>query len=291
MGDPKGLLIVPVGFNPDDDVRAFTVSAADYLNCVLSAGAAGGGMGDPKGKLATLLGFNPDGDLRALELDANDNLIISLLGGAAWEILRSDGTDAEWDTLADVIEAALLTGDGDILIRSGGAVTRLAAGAAGEILTMVGGVPAWGVAPAGGYTEGARVYRSAAKTLANNTDTVIDFNLERWDTDGIHDNAINNTRLTCQTAGKYYITGALKFKNDPDGNRGIKIKMNAANTPLASQFFPNTGTNSTYCSVGTVYDLAVDDYVTLWGYHLAGNNLDILVEADTSLEFAMQRIG
>ena len=35
----------------------------------------------------------------------------------------------------------------------------------------------------------------------------IPFNAETYDNDGIHDNAINNTRLTCQTDGCYWIWG------------------------------------------------------------------------------------
>lgn len=100
MSEPKGILIVPVGFNPDDDVRAITVDADDYLNVVLNAGLTGGGMGEPKGKLATVVGFNPDGDVRALELDANDNLIVTLLvdaGSDEDDILTNKSGEASWE--------------------------------------------------------------------------------------------------------------------------------------------------------------------------------------------------
>lgn len=46
------------------------------------------------------------------------------------------------------IAISLLTVDGDIIIRSGGAPTRLAIGAANRVLTVSGGLPAW-VAPTG----------------------------------------------------------------------------------------------------------------------------------------------
>lgn len=219
MADPKGFLIVPVGFNPDDDVRAFTVSADDYLKCVLAAGAAGGGMGEPKGKLATLVGYDPDGDLRALELDANDNLIISLLGGAAWDILRSDGTDAEWDTLADVLEAALMTGDGDLLIRAAGVVQRLAAGANDKILTMVAGVPGWADAPAG-FEGGAkcRITKGSAQSFVDNAYDKVEYDTEVYDLDGEYDNAINY-RFTAAETGYYMVrmslmTGSVAWTTD-----------------------------------------------------------------------------
>lgn len=144
MANPKGLLVIPIGYNPSGDIRAFTVNVNDYLNTVLETGLTGGGMGEPSGPQAVVCGIDPDGNIRAVELDENDNLLISLLGGSANQIIKSDGTDAEWDDLTDVIEAAILTTNGDILIRNAsGIVTRLAIGSNGQILGVSGSLPAW----------------------------------------------------------------------------------------------------------------------------------------------------
>ncbi len=154
MTDPKGVLIVPVAFNPSGDVRAFTVDASGYLNTVLSTGLTGGGMGEPEGELFTLLGYNPSGELKALELDANDNLLITLLGGTAWDVIRSDGVDAEWDALADVIKNAILTSNLQVIVRNAaGNVVALGPPTTGQVLGESGGDLAW-IAPggAGNYT-------------------------------------------------------------------------------------------------------------------------------------------
>lgn len=103
MGEPQGVLIIPIGFNPSDELRSVTVDANDYLHTVLTTGLTGGGMGEPVGPIATVAGYNPSGELRTIELDADDNLLITLLGGAANQILASDGTKFEAADLATLI--------------------------------------------------------------------------------------------------------------------------------------------------------------------------------------------
>lgn len=150
MGEPQGVLIIPIGYNPSDEQRAITVDINDYLHTVLATGLTGGGMGEPRGKIAVACGYNPDGKLRTIELDADDNLLITLLGGAANQILSSDGTKFGAATIADVLEAAILTADGDILIRSGGVVQALPKEDDDDVLTLDSGIPAWKVGAGGG---------------------------------------------------------------------------------------------------------------------------------------------
>jgi len=276
MGDPKGFLIVPVGFGPSGNIRAFTVDENGNLLVALSDLGGAAGMGEPKGKLVTPVAFDPDGNLKSLELDSSDYLLVSLMGGALNDILKSDGTKAVFDSLAAVLKAAILTTDGDLLYRDGaGNVTRLPVGADGEVLSVVGGVPAWAAA-AGGYTEGAKVYSTTAKTIPDATDTVIDFDAEYYDTDGIHDNVTNNSRLTIQTAGKYFIWGNVelqKLVNDP---YRLSIKKNGTTVIGRTQLFGMT--TGTVCSlVFAEDDFAVGDYVELFVYHTYGDDRDTIV--------------
>jgi len=66
-----------------------------------------------------------------------------LILGADNDVLASDGSDLAYETLASLLKATLLTSDGDLLVRTGGNVTRLAAGAADELLAISGGDPTW----------------------------------------------------------------------------------------------------------------------------------------------------
>lgn len=290
MAVPKGLLVVPIGFNPSGDVRAITLSADDYLNCVLEAGLTGGGVGEPKGNLVTICGFDPDGKLRAIELDANDNVLMTLLGGSANQIVKSDGTDAEWSTLADVIEAAILTVDGDIMIREGGVVKRLAKPAIGQILGESGQIPAWIAKPSGAYTEGSRVYNDANISIANTTWTLITFNQENYDTDVIHSTTVNPGRLICKTAGKYDIKAHCAWAHNAAGHRLCRIYLNGTTT-LATG--PASAPVALGCTsfVFTNYEFAVNDFIEFHVYQNSGGALNVITAGVESPAFMMQRIG
>ena len=92
------------------------------------------------------------------------------------------------------IQETKLTTTGDTLYASAAnTAARLGIGSTGQVLTVSGGVPAWGAASA---FSGARVTKSASQSLTNVTYTTITFNQEPLDVGGYHDNSTNNTRLT-----------------------------------------------------------------------------------------------
>lgn len=135
----------------------------------------------------------------------------------------------------------------------------------------------------------ARVYNNAAQNINHNTWTTVAFNAERWDTDTIHDNSTNNSRLTCTTAGIYVINVNIVWSDaDTDGARGIKILLNGA-TELARDQRP--GLNGGYASLTTVYSLAATDYVTVQVYQNSNSTIALLSGANYSPEFSITYIG
>lgn len=145
--------------------------------------------------------------------------------------------------------------------------------------------------PEAGFTEGARVTHSAAQAIGTGAWATLAFNTERWDTHGLHDNAVNNSRLTCKTAGKYSIKGQARFDLNAAGKRSIMITLNGS-TELCHNALLNLGAG-TYVSVNveTIYDLAVGDYVELEVYQDSGGDLNVTQRANQTPEFMMQRIG
>lgn len=137
---------------------------------------------------------------------------------------------------------------------------------------------------------GANVYHSADQTIANATYTYLAFDSERYDTDTIHDNTTNNSRLTCKTAGKYLIIGQVLFAFNATGSRIIGIVLNHLTTIGTFTIAPNA-TYTTRCLGATIYDLVVNDYVELIVFQTSGGNLDISAGALTAPQFKMQRIG
>lgn len=141
-----------------------------------------------------------------------------------------------------------------------------------------------------GYTEGARVYHNLDQSIPNITYTALALNTERYDTDSIHDNVANNSRLTCKTAGKYLIVANIRIvAGGAAGARTLVIRLNGV-TQIGRTSI--SASNLTFLrSVSTIYDLAVDDYVEVEVYQNSGGALDVTVNANYSPEFMMQRIG
>lgn len=139
--------------------------------------------------------------------------------------------------------------------------------------------------------KGARVTRTAAFTHNSSGDFLaIPFDSERWDTDGCHDNATNNTRLTAVTAGRYLITGNVTFAANANGGRFVAIRINGSDYQ-ARQFSPGIASLTVSLNVAAICDLEAGDYAELMAYQNSGGNLDIVKAGDYSPEFSMERIG
>jgi hypothetical protein len=136
----------------------------------------------------------------------------------------------------------------------------------------------------------ARVTHSVAQSIANSIPTFVSFDTERFDNDVIHDVLTNNTRLTCKTAGKYLIIGAVSFAVNNTGQRVAHIKLNGSTiigfgggVALVGDYTPIV--------VSTIYNLAVNDYVELQVTQTSGGALDIVKSNPYSPEFMMVRVG
>lgn len=144
-------------------------------------------------------------------------------------------------------------------------------------------------AAAGGTVPAARVYHNAAQSIANNTLTYLAFNSERFDTDTMHDNTTNNSRLTCNTAGIYHIWCNIAFASDADGSRHIYLVVNHSGTAIAFSYQKATGYVRMQCSAP--YALEVGDYVEIAVLHDAGAALDVVAAGNYSPEFSMVKVG
>jgi len=140
------------------------------------------------------------------------------------------------------------------------------------------------------YNEGARVYNSGNIEIANGTATNLTFDSERYDTDNIHSTTANTDRLTCRTPGKYLIIGNIHWDANPTGTRITSIYLNGSDYIGSYRTDPSADAEIGHF-ISTIYNLSVDDYVTLTVYQNSGGALDVEKESSHSLEFMMQRIG
>lgn len=141
-----------------------------------------------------------------------------------------------------------------------------------------------------GSIPAARVYNNVDQSVATSTLTALSFNAERFDTDSIHDNVTNNSRLTCRTAGKYQIIGQVAFVDNSTGLRSLNIRLNGA-TVIAFVELSADNSGANRFQVTTIYDLAVNDYVELVAFQASGVALNVRSTNANSPEFMMVKIG
>lgn len=153
----------------------------------------------------------------------------------------------------------------EVLAAEAGALRRELTDLRSTALARVGG---------GGATVGASVNRVGPQTIANATDTAIDWTSELWDTDTIHDNVVNPSRLTVPTGqdGKWLWSSSVLLTPHATGARRFSVRVNGTrrhaiyNEPGAANYRP--------LQLAVVLDLSSGDYVQAYVEHSAGTNLN-----------------
>jgi len=173
-----------------------------------------------------------------------------------------------------------------------GLLAPLALGTQGHVVTAdVSGFATW-AAPAGGggYTQGARARRTSDQTITTATPTVIAFDTQDYDTDGIWEGVTNPSRLTCQTTGVYLITGGGYWAGATGGaQRSFYIYLNGATQVAGMVLTPSA--NGQGLNATALLSLTAGDYVQLLVYHDRGSNLAVSYYAQWSPVLSMQRVG
>jgi hypothetical protein len=97
---------------------------------------------------------------------------------------------------------------------------------------------------------------------------------ESFDTDLMHDNTTNNSRVTFNTAGKYQINANLVFSANTSGSRYVRIILNGA-TVIGEQSTPAATTSGalTRLAVSKLYQFNAGDYIEMQGWQDSGSTL------------------
>jgi len=183
---------------------------------------------------------------------------------------------AAYDLADGAIAKTTLTTAGDVIYRNATVPVRLGIGTAGQVLTVNTGAtaPEWKT-PAGGGYNGASVYNSAYISIPNNTDTVLTFNTENFDTNSYHDTSTNTSRLTVPTTGKYLITVCIGFAANATGYRTGQIKKNGSTNvcTIGTNPTPN-GTYDTQLNTSVVVSATAADYFEIQVFQNSGGALN-----------------
>jgi hypothetical protein len=130
-----------------------------------------------------------------------------------------------------------------------------------------------------------RVYNSANISITHNTLTVIDWDSERHDTNGMHSTSTNTSRITLQKGGQYFIELSVLFaaESAPNSIKIARILLNGS-TLLAGQVHRSVGGGSVtqIISCSAMPYLQASDYIEAQVFQNTGASLNLLTTADVS---------
>lgn len=133
--------------------------------------------------------------------------------------------------------------------------------------------------PAGGAFRGALVSKNNAQSVPDNTNAAVSWETEEYDTDSIHDNATNNSRLTVPTGVTRVILRAnIKWAANATGRRNTVILKNGlsfAGAPAVEQQAPTGPASVGQNLVSAPVLVTATDFFEVSVVQTSGGNLNI----------------
>ena len=140
----------------------------------------------------------------------------------------------------------------------------------------------------GKMTPAFYAYLGSTQSVTNGANTKVQINTEIFDSDNAFDNS-SNYRFTPQTAGKYFVYGAVCGATD--GYRlyqvHAKIYKNGSNYALTSEIIQDDSFNRKTSFISTVVDMnGSSDYVELYGLvDIHANNNETIVGSASKMTY------
>ena len=187
----------------------------------------------------------------------------------------TSGTVTVTNSMATAIDAK-----GDLVVGTGAdTFSRLAVASTAGYLLSVDSAESTGLkwaAPAAASFVGASVHNNGTDySISNNTNTVLDWSSEDYDTDAFHSTSTNTSRFTIPSGknGKYLVTVWLGWQNASAGLREVAIRVNGS--AVAQAGTPSSSANGTANVFSAVLNLVATDYVDVRVWQNSGGTLGI----------------
>jgi hypothetical protein len=119
-----------------------------------------------------------------------------------------------------------------------------------------------------------RLTKSASQALTTAIATIISWNQESYDTDNMHDIVTNNSRITFNTTGKYFVASCIKFTAAISSGAYAELLLNGT-TVIAAQSLQAPGSDIPSITVGTIYNFTSGDYLEVRVRHNSGSNRSV----------------
>lgn len=121
----------------------------------------------------------------------------------------------------------------------------------------------------------AQLRTAVAQSIANNTATAVNFELEDFDTANGHSTSVNTSRYTAQVAGTYLLGGGFAFNASATNNRLGAWRKNGTDIDGGTTAFPGFAGNSNQGVMKTIMvELAVSDYIQIYVSQGSGGALN-----------------
>ena len=178
--------------------------------------------------------------------------------------------------------ATAIDAKGDLIVGTGAdTFSRLAVGTNTYVLTADSAEATglkW-VAPSGGSTfVGCSIYKTSNQSIANDTDEVITFGSEEFDTDAFHSTSTNTSRITIPAGkgGKYLVVGQASWAANATGQRRLMVFLNGSSISMGVMANPLTVSGQpTRYNMSFIKDFVATDYIELAAFQTSGGALDI----------------
>jgi len=214
-----------------------------------------------------------------------DTALVDLKGGTTGQVLaKASGTDLDFSWVAqddsNAIQNAIVDAKGDLISATAADTpARLAVGANGTVLTA-DSAEATGLkwaTPAGTTFVGVSCYRSSAQSISNNTDTVVLFDTEVFDTDAFHSTSTNTGRITIPAGlgGYYQFNASVQFQNLSGGNRRVQLYKNGATITGGIGYQIENGSGFTSIKFTAVFSAVATDYFELVAFADQGGSMNL----------------
>ncbi len=210
----------------------------------------------------------------------------------------ADETGWKWYPMAalqDVSDALDILGQtiGDVLVRAVDRWRPAADASDGFVLTHKGpnDAPVWQLpSGGGGFLGGASVIKSDLQNCTNGSSIILTWDGELYDTDDIHDNAVNNSRLTVPPGfTKVRLNAAITWTINNTNGRILSFKKNGANFVGMSQHYKMARKESMDSIASGVIECIGGDYFEVRCFQDSGTSQKIVGTHDNT-NFSMELV-
>lgn len=114
-----------------------------------------------------------------------------------------------------------------------------------------------------------RAYQTAAQSVADSTSVAMSFQVQQWDSHGMHSTTVNPSRFTAPISGRYLVLAGLGWAINATGRRTLSLRTGSGVT-FAEVAYQAVSGSFTFIEAGSEVDLVAGDYVEAYGVQFSG---------------------